>query len=101
MNLDTYSLKIGKVRYLELRSHECGICYAICAAINFTDEYLLLGVETTQPSTLRFRVRKRTKHRPHAHQRRFIYNHPTKIDDNKIGNHNGGTISKSLSNLRF
>ncbi|KAM1022202.1 hypothetical protein ACFX2A_044256 [Malus domestica] len=43
MNPYSYSSKACKVGDVELRPHKCVMCYATCAAINFTDKDLLLG----------------------------------------------------------
>ncbi|KAM2312521.1 hypothetical protein ACFXTH_022913 [Malus domestica] len=43
MNPNNYKSQTYKVGDLELRPHECAMCCATCAAINFIDEELLLG----------------------------------------------------------
>lgn len=45
MNLDSYSSKACKVRDVALQPHECAMCCAAYATINFIDEYLLLGLK--------------------------------------------------------
>lgn len=45
MNPDNYKSQTYKVGDLEFRPHECAMWCAICSAINFTDEDLLLGTK--------------------------------------------------------